>query len=80
METISVSSLKSHLSAELKKVQRGAPLVVVDHRKPIAVLSGFQGESLYLREAEAPYAYSECAPLMDGDLDRIIRDDRADSW
>ena len=38
MQTASVSDLKNNLSARLKKVIAGEPLVITDHRKPIAVV------------------------------------------
>ncbi len=38
MRTISIADLKAHLSAELKKVQNGDPVTVLDHKRPVAVL------------------------------------------
>lgn len=38
MKTASVSDLKNNLSARLKSVVAGDPLVITDHRKPIAVV------------------------------------------
>ncbi len=38
MKTINISTLKTHLSAELKKVRRGERLVVMDRDVPIAEL------------------------------------------
>jgi len=38
MERVSVSRLKDHLSAYLKKVQAGQTLVVTDRNKPVARL------------------------------------------
>jgi antitoxin (DNA-binding transcriptional repressor) of toxin-antitoxin stability system len=57
MMTISVSDLKSHLSAELKKVQDGAVLTVLDHRHPIARLVPLEGKDLVLREPAEKYSY-----------------------
>lgn len=37
MQTISVSSLKDHLSAELKKIDRGERLTVLDHKRPVVL-------------------------------------------
>jgi prevent-host-death family protein len=36
MRTVRVADLKCHLSEHLRSVQRGHPLVVLDHNKPIA--------------------------------------------
>ena len=38
MKTASVSDLKNNLSARLKQVIAGEPLVITDHRKPVAVV------------------------------------------
>lgn len=38
MNTASVSDLKNNLSARLKSVIAGEPLVITDHRKPVAVV------------------------------------------
>ena len=38
MKTASVSDLKNNLSARLKQVIAGEPVVITDHRKPIAVV------------------------------------------
>jgi prevent-host-death family protein len=80
METISVSKLKAQLSAELKRVQAGQILTVVDHRHPIAALVPIEDEATYAREAEAPYAYRELGPLMTGDPLAVLEAERKDSW
>jgi antitoxin (DNA-binding transcriptional repressor) of toxin-antitoxin stability system len=36
MNTISIAELKTHLSAELKKVQAGEVLTILDHKRPVA--------------------------------------------
>jgi len=38
MKTASVSDLKNNLSARLKQVIAGEPLIITDHRKPVAVV------------------------------------------
>ena len=38
MKTASVSDLKNNLSARLKCVIAGEPLVITDHRKPVAIV------------------------------------------
>ena len=80
METISVSALKAHLSEQLRKVQKGARLVVVDHKRPVAVLAPLEDEPLFAREAAQPYAYRELPPLTDIDpLERLDKE-RSDRW
>lgn len=44
MKTASISSLKNSLSAKLKGVIAGEPLLVTDHRKPVAVLQPLSGD------------------------------------
>jgi len=44
MKTASVSSLMNSLSAKLKGVMAGEPLLVTDHRKPVAVLQPLTGD------------------------------------
>jgi prevent-host-death family protein len=38
MKTASVSDLKNNLSARLREVIAGEPLIITDHRKPVAVV------------------------------------------
>jgi len=44
MKSASISSLKNSLSAKLKEVIAGDPLLVTDHRKPVAVLQPLSGD------------------------------------
>jgi len=44
MKTASVSDLKNNLSARLKLVIAGEPLVITDHRKPVAVVYPIEQE------------------------------------
>lgn len=67
METISISKLKTHLSAELKRIESGIALTVVDHKRPVAMLSPIRDDALFVREAASKYAYEPLAPLVVGD-------------
>jgi len=78
MKTISVSLLKAHLSAELKKVERGERITVLDHKRPVAVLGPVAGESLFVREAAAAYGCPELEPLIDADPLRYLEEERGD--
>jgi antitoxin (DNA-binding transcriptional repressor) of toxin-antitoxin stability system len=80
METTSISYLKTHLSAELKKVQNGVTLMVMDHRRPVATIQAVPEEDFYVREAESPYKYRSLTPLISRDLSRILDEERKDSW
>jgi antitoxin (DNA-binding transcriptional repressor) of toxin-antitoxin stability system len=44
MKTISISALKTHLSAELKKVRSGESLVVMDRKTPVALIEPWRDE------------------------------------
>ena len=78
MQSISVSNLKAHLSAELKKVERGERITVVDHKRPVAVLSPVAAESLFVREAASRYECPELEPLIGTDPLRYLEQERGD--
>ena len=80
MTTISVSDLKTHLSAELKRVRSGTVLTVVDHRHPVAQLVPIGDDGLFVSEAVARYEYRELTPLMENDPLRALEEERRDSW
>jgi len=80
MKTISVSSLKSHLSAELKKVQAGEIMVVLDHHHPVAKVVPFEDEPLFLREASETYRCKALPPLTGIDPLQALEQERADRW
>lgn len=67
METISVSRLKTHLSAELKRIESGIALTVVDHKRPVALLSPIRDDALFVRDVVRKYAYEPLEPLVAGD-------------
>jgi len=78
--TVAVAELKAHLSAELRRVQEGETTIIVDHRKPIARLSGLGSVPRYARRRLYPFVWQELEPLMTGDLHALIEKERADSW
>lgn len=80
METISVSKLKAQLSAELKRVQAGQVLTVIDHKHPIANIVPLEKEGLFAREASVPYVYRELAPLVSRDPLELLDEERGESW
>ncbi len=79
METISVSKLKTHLSAELKRIEGGIVLTVVDHKRPVATLSPIQNETLLTREPSSRYAFERLEPLVAGDPLRFLDEERGNS-
>ena len=80
METISVSKLKTHLSAELKRIEGGIALTVVDHKRLVATLSPIRDETLFAREASLRYFYEPLEPLISGDPLRFLEEERKESW
>ncbi|NQT58684.1 MAG: type II toxin-antitoxin system Phd/YefM family antitoxin [Bacteroidetes bacterium] len=80
MQTISISELKSHLSAELKKVQKGTRIMVLDHKRPVAELIPAEVEELFVREAENPYVYKTLTPITEKDPVSKLDEERSDRW
>jgi antitoxin (DNA-binding transcriptional repressor) of toxin-antitoxin stability system len=80
MKTISVSKLKAHLSAELKEVQQGSRIIVLDHRHPVAILGPYEEEPLFVREAQQSYSYKELEPLTTVDPLDKMEEERSDRW
>ena len=80
MKSISVSKLKAHLSAELKEVQNGSRIIILDHKHPVAIVGPYEEEPLFAREAEQPYTYKELEPLTTIDPVEKIEEERSDRW
>jgi antitoxin (DNA-binding transcriptional repressor) of toxin-antitoxin stability system len=78
METISVSELKTHLSAELKRIERGIELTVVDHKRPIAKLSPVNRDVFFVREATCRYEYISLDPLVSTDPLQFLEEERGE--
>ncbi|MBI5509966.1 MAG: type II toxin-antitoxin system Phd/YefM family antitoxin [Deltaproteobacteria bacterium] len=54
MKTITISSFKAHLSAELRKVRRGGRVVISDRDTPIAEVIPFRAEQSTAVSVRAP--------------------------
>ncbi len=80
MQTISVSELKAHLSEELKKVQNGARITILDHKRPVATLEAYETEAFLAKEASVPYVVSSYTPLITQDPVDYLEREREDSW
>ncbi|MEI6386538.1 MAG: type II toxin-antitoxin system Phd/YefM family antitoxin [Spirochaetota bacterium] len=61
METISVSQLKAHLSEELRKVEAGASVLVLDHKREVAMLVPIKAKEkdFWLPRAIKPFVFIE---------------------
>lgn len=83
METISVSKLKAHLSAELKKVKAGATITILDHNHPVAKIVPVEPELEPLEMIEATRKF-ECRtfpPILEkGSIMKTLEEERADRW
>ncbi len=80
MESISISKLKANLCAEIKMVRQGINLVVLDHKRPVAILSPYKTEPFLLHKAEKGYKYKELSPITDIDPCKKLREEREDRW
>lgn len=80
METISISSLKTHLSSELKRVQRGMRLVVIDHHKPVAVIGPLPDSIPLARSAKKDYLVGPLKALSSIDPISLLATERDDRW
>ncbi len=78
MKTVSISYLKAHLSAKLKEVQKGSRIVILDHKRPVALLSSLEEEPLFTREAERKYLYRKLEPITPIDPLEKLQEERED--
>jgi prevent-host-death family protein len=56
--TSTVSSLKAHLSENLRRVAEGETVIVTDRRKPIARIVPYEDEDLVEFRPTVPFAFS----------------------
>jgi hypothetical protein len=54
--------------------------VVLEHKRPVAVLVPYEGEALIAREAAEPYEYRDLTPLTDVDPATLLQAEREDRW
>ncbi len=80
METISVSQLKTHLSAELKRIEGGLVLTVVDHKRPVATLAPILEDVMLVREPICRYEYQPLSALIGEDPVAMLDEERKESW
>lgn len=80
MKTISVSALKAHLSAELRKVKAGEQILVVEHRRPVAFLQPYEKERVIVREPRGTYKPVRMSALTTVDPEQVLEHERAERW
>ena len=77
---IGIAELKAHLSAEIKRVRSGGSITILDHKQPVAKLTGLESGLRYVRRARRPFVWKQFPPLLEGNISDIIDAERADSW
>jgi antitoxin (DNA-binding transcriptional repressor) of toxin-antitoxin stability system len=77
MKLSSVSYLKAHLSAELKMVQAGETIVVMDRDHPVARLTPLDDKKdITVREPLRAFGFERLAPLVSGGSLEALFEDR----
>ena len=77
MKRSSVSYLKAHLSAELKTVQAGETIVVMDRDHPVARLAPLEDrKGTEVREPLRAFDFSRPTPLVVGGSLKPLFEDR----
>lgn len=76
METIAIAVLKAHLSEEVKKAAAGARIVILDRKRPVAMLTPLQDGIQLARPASGTYEYRELTPLTGKDPVGVLQEER----
>jgi prevent-host-death family protein len=77
MKRSSVSYLKAHLSAELRAVQAGETVVVMDRNHPVARLVPLaESGGIEVREPLRSFGFQRPAPLVSGGSLEALLEDR----
>ena len=77
MKRLSVSYLKAHLSAELKAVQAGETVVIMDRDHPVARLVPLEDENgIEIREPLQAFGFERPVPLVSGGSLELLFEDR----
>lgn len=80
MQTTSVSNLKARLSEMLRAVKSGEEVVVLEHRRPVAVIRPHTGDPMVVREPTESYTPGALEPLITTDPVTALGEERADRW
>lgn len=79
--TIAIAELKAHLSAEIKRAGKGEAIIILDHKKPVARLSGLETSVKYTQRSKKIFEWKEFKPLLAAErLQAVIDAERSDSW
>jgi len=88
MNTIAIADLKTHLSAELKKVQAGAVITITDHKRPVAEIrpiaknrdTGFKILKSATESGPPTFPRTRLYQGTHEELLQSLAEDRADTW
>jgi antitoxin (DNA-binding transcriptional repressor) of toxin-antitoxin stability system len=77
MKTMSVSELKAHFCAELKTINAGEGIIVLDHNHPVAQVIPYKPkEKIGIRAPQKLYDFKNYSPLLEGDSLAPLLEDR----
>lgn len=64
----------------LRAVKAGEEVLVLEHRRPVALIRPHSGESMIVREATTTYTPGELSRLTTTDPRDTLNDERAERW
>ena len=64
----------------MPRAVNGARITVLEHKRPVAVISPIEEEPWLIREAQRPFEYRELSPLTDVDPYSELEKERAERW
>jgi prevent-host-death family protein len=79
MKTMTISAFKAHISEELKKVRKGAHIIISDRDTPIAEVIPIEAKTkprLAIREPTGPFVIPHLARKIDHDPLEFLMEDR----
>jgi antitoxin (DNA-binding transcriptional repressor) of toxin-antitoxin stability system len=79
METIAIAELKAHLSEHVRKAAAGARIVILDHKRPVAMMTPLQEEIQIAKPASGTYRCPALTPLVDKDPLAVLLEERGDT-
>lgn len=80
MKTMTISDFKAHISEELRKVRKGARLVITDRETPVAEVRPIRAAGtrrLVVREPTAPFMIPRLGATIDRDPLEYLLEDRS---
>lgn len=80
MKTISISELKTHLSAELKRVKAGETLMITDRSRGIALVTPLPSKLPIVSSTKRKYNTPNLEPLISKDPLEYLDIERQDRW